>query len=169
MPPRSKVVKLPRTVRARLDTLLVERGFGDYLGLSSWLESEGHQIGAGAIRRYGKKLERRLEQVRLATHQAEALMRSSPDDMGALASASLRQIQTALFEVLLASDEGDMKSLAQAARVVVEVARADRALHMDRQQILSDAGQAAQKAAARSGISPSTAEAIRAAIERGSS
>ena len=82
---RSKVLSLPRDVRAQLDAALIARGFSGYRELAEWLSGQGHPIGKSALNDYGRGIERRLDQIRLSTEQAEALVAAAPDDQNALA------------------------------------------------------------------------------------
>ncbi len=165
MPRRSKVLTLPAEVRKRLEALIVERGFGDYAGLADWLHAQGYDVGRMSVQRHGAKLERRIEALRLATEQAEALVAAAPDDAGAVADASLRMAQERIFELLLAADEGDLKELSAAAKALAETARASLAVRAERRKALSEAAERAGQAAKQAGLSSGTADAIRAAIE----
>ena len=165
MPRRSKVLALPREVRARLDALIVERGFADYSGLTEWLAHEGHLVGRTAVAHHGQALRRRIEQVRIATEQAEALVAAAPDDAGAMSEGALRQVQAKIFELMLHAEGGELKELAATARALADTARASLAVRQDRRKELAEAAEAAGKAAAKAGLSADTAAAIRAAIE----
>lgn len=149
---RSKVLSPPRDVRTRLDALIIERGFGDYAGLADWLAGEGHPIGKSALHKYGQGLERRIEQIRLATEQAEALVAAAPDDQGALADASMRLVQERIFEVMLAAeaDDGhyDLKALASAARSLAETARASTTVRQERRKVLREIAEQVRRAEA---------------------
>ncbi len=135
----SKVMSMPRAVRARLDELLIERGFSGYAELSEWLTSQGHAIGKSALHAYGRGLARRVEMVSLATSQAKALVAAAPDDEGAVADAVLRMVQERIFEVLLAAEDGvDLKTLAGAARAVAETARASTSVREERRKALRE-------------------------------
>ena len=162
---RSTILKLPRLVRERLDTQLLECGFSDYTALADWLEQEGHNISRSSIQRYGKQLERRIEEVRLATLQAEALISASPDDQGAVADGALRQVQTRIFNLMLAADSGDLKELSACAKALAETARASLALRVDRRKVLAEAGQAAVAEAKRQGLSEAGAAKIEQSIK----
>ena len=165
MPRRAKVLALPRGLRARLDALIVEQGFAGYTELADWIAEQGHPIGKSALHQHGAALERRIEQTRLATEQAEALLAAAPDDAGALAEGALRQVQTLIFDLLLAAERGDMKQITAAARALAEVARASISIRRERRQVLKEAAAAADEAASRAGLTTDTAAAIRAAIE----
>ena len=165
MPRRAKVLALPRGLRARLDALIVERGFSGHTELADWIAEQGHPTGKSALHQHGAALERRIEQTRLATEQAEALLAAAPDDAGALAEGALRQVQTLIFDLLLAAERGDMKQITAAARALAEVARASISIRRERRQVLREAAQAADKAATKAGLTTETAAAIRAAIE----
>ena len=136
---RSKVLSLPRDVRVRLDALIIERGFGGYLELADWLAGEGHRIGKSALHQYGKGLERRIEQIRLATEQAEALVAAAPDEQGALADASIRLVQERIFDLLLAAENpDDLKTLATTARSLADTARASTTVRQERRKVLRE-------------------------------
>ena len=117
------------------------------------------------MHQHGAALERRIEPTRLATEQAEALLAAAPDDAGALAEGALRQVQTLIFDLLLAAERGDMKQITAAARALAEVARASISIRRERRQVLKEAAAAADEAASRAGLTTDTAAAIRAAIE----
>ena len=145
---RSKVLSLPRDVRRRLDALLIERGFEGYTELADWLAGEGHSIGKSALHQYGQGLERRIEQIRLATEQAEALVAAAPDDQGALADASLRIVQERIFELMLAAEDGDLKTLAGTARALAETARASTTVRQERRKVLHEIAEQVRRAEA---------------------
>ena len=165
MPRRSKAMALPAPLRRRLDALLVERGFSDYAALADWLADQGHPMSHAAVHRYGSRLERHIEHVRLSTEWAEALIAASPDDAGAVADASIRLVQQRIFDVLMASEGGDLKELARAAAAAADTARAGTSIRVERRKALERAAKAADAEAKRRGVSPGTAAAIRAAIE----
>ena len=130
MPERSRVRQLPPEIRQELDRRLIAGGFSGYRELAGWLQSQGHEIGRMAVHRHGSALERRIEQIRLASEHAEALVEASGDESGALADASLRMIQTRFFAVLLKAEESgaegsSLKELS-AARARVGGGRARR-------------------------------------------
>ena len=166
MPAPSKVLTLPRAVRERLDALIVEHGFSGYGELADWITAQGHPMHTATVARHGQALKRRIEQVRLATEQAEALVAAAPDDTGAMSEGALRQVQARIFEMMLAAEGGDLKELAATARALAETARASLAVRADRRKVLKEAAQAADKVAVRAGLSADTAAAIRSAIER---
>ena len=165
MPRRSKVAVLPEEVRAELDRRLVAGSFSGYVELAEWLTGQGYPISHASVHRHGEELERRIEAVKLATEQAEALVAASPDDTGAVADASIRLAQERIFQVLVAAEGGDLKDLSAAARALAETARAGTAVRAERRKALAAAAERAGKAMAKRGLSGDTATAIRAAIE----
>ena len=167
MPARSKVLALPREVRQRLDALLVERGFGAYAELADWLaDASGTPISKSALHRYGSRLESRIEAVRLATEQAEALVAASPDDGGAVADAVLRMAQEQIFQVLLAGGEdANLKDLSAATRALAESVRAGTVVRAERRTAEAEAAARVDNVVRRAGLSADTAAAIRAAIQ----
>lgn len=162
---RSKVTSLPKNVRERLDKALIDRGFADYTELVEWLESQGHSISRSSLHRYGSKLERKIESVRVSTEMANALVEASPDDAGAMADATLRIVQSRMFDLLMASEKGDLKEISVAARAIAEAARASTTVRMERRKARTEAAGIAEKEVKKAGLTRETAAAIRAAIE----
>ena len=169
MPERSRVRQLPPEIRQELDRRLIAGGFSGYRELAGWLQSQGHEIGRMAVHRHGRALERRIEQIRLASEHAEALVDSSGDESGALADASLRMIQTRFFELLLKAEESgaegsSLKDLSAAARALAEAARAGHSIRVERRKAVKEAADEAVRAVQRhSGerLSQQTLDAIR--------
>lgn len=119
-------MQLPDEVRSELDQRLVASGFGDYRGLADWLEEQGFEISKSAIHRYGEKFERRLQAIRLATSQAEAIVAATPDDAGAMTEANIRLAQVKLQEAMLelSDDEVNPAAVSKLARAAADLARA---------------------------------------------
>lgn len=163
MPARSKIRTLPEELRRELDARLIASGFAGYAELAEWLGSRGVEIGVSSVKRYGSDLERRIERIRLASEQAQALVDAS-GDTGALADASMRLIQEKMWDVLSASEEGDVKALSAAARALADTARASVTIRQERRRALSEAAEAVGETARRQGISPETERILRDAI-----
>ena len=147
MPERSKIRRLPDEIRRELDARLIAKGFGDYTELSEWLAGQGWEISRSAVHRYGADLETRVERIRLATEQAEALVEASGDEAGAMSDASLRLIQERMFDVLMSSEEGDVKALSAAARALADTARAGVTIRQERRRALREAADEAARIA----------------------
>lgn len=125
MPPRSKVDLLPQPVREELNRRLLNGGFGGYEKLEAWLLEQGFEIGKSSLHRYGTQFESRLENLKLATEQARAIVDASPDDEGAVNEALLRLTQERLFGLLLeAGEELTPKGLGAVTRAVADITRA---------------------------------------------
>lgn len=77
---RHKAMLLPPDLRKELDRLLIANSFTGYRELSKWLAEQGYRISAAGLTRYAERFEQRLEQVKLATAQARAIIEASPDD-----------------------------------------------------------------------------------------
>ncbi len=132
MPRRRKTALLPADLRRELDRRLIEGAFSGYEALADWLAERGHAIGKSALHEYGRDLERRIERIRHATEQAEALVAATPDETAALADASLRMAQEQIYTLLYAAEGGDLKEAAAAARALAETVRASLAIRQDR-------------------------------------
>lgn len=164
MPAPRKVDVLPSEIRDELNRRIVEGGFGGYVDLSDWLAEQGFSIGKSVLAEHGGRLRHRIEAVKLATEQAEALVSSTRDDQNALADASLRMVQEKLFEVLLAGEEGDPKTLAGVARAFADVARASERIREARRRAIEDAAKRQEKTIKEHGISGDLADALRRAL-----
>ncbi|WP_420585799.1 phage protein Gp27 family protein [Ruegeria sp.] len=158
-------MRLPKEVRAQLDTLLIEKGFSDYKGLADWLAGLGHDVSAMSVHRHGAKLERAIRRTQVATEQARALVAASPDDEGVVAEAMLRMAQERLHTFMMALEEGSPKEIAPAARAMAHLVRASTALRAERRRALLAAGTRVEQAAIKAGISPETSARLRAEVE----
>ena len=152
MPQRSRVRQLPAEVRQELNQRLIDGGFAGYSALADWLAEHGHEISRSAVHRYGAALERRIEMLRTATEQAEALVEASGDETGAMADASIRIVQQRFFEALLSAEDGevDLKALSGAGRAVADAARAGATIRAERRKVLAAAAETAERAARES-------------------
>ena len=126
MPSRMKLLSLDPKLRAELDRRLVEGHFSDYRGLAKWLGENGLKIGHAAVNRYGSLMERRLEQVRMATAQARAVVDEAGGDDDRITAATLKLVQQRLFTVLVDLNDADPKqaNIAALANTVAQMTRA---------------------------------------------
>jgi len=125
-------------LKSELDRRLAEGTFRSFRILSSWLGRNGYRISYKALNDYGRKFDRRLDAIRLATEQARIVCAQFKDDDVSIQTALLRLVQTRLFEVLRTINETDKKGTAGAnhervatvnltvlARTVSNLARAE--------------------------------------------
>lgn len=126
MAKRSKIATLPPTVKAWLDTALVEGNFSGYELLEADLKARGFAIGKSSIHRYGSAFEQKLATLKMASEQARAIVTAAPDDEGAVSEALMRLVQEKLFQVMLdfKVDPDKPMNIAGAAKAVAELSRA---------------------------------------------
>lgn len=126
MAKRSKIATLPPTVKAWLDTALVEGNFSGYELLEAELKTRGFDIGKSSIHRYGSAFEQKLATLKMASEQARAIVTAAPDDEGAVSEALMRLVQEKLFQVMLdfKVDPDKPMNIAGAAKAVAELSRA---------------------------------------------
>lgn len=126
MPPRSKIANLPPEVKAWLDAALIENSFGGYEMIEAALAERGYTIGKSSIHRYGTEFEKKMQNLKLASEQARAIVQASPDDDGAVNEALMRLVQEQLFQQLLdfKADPDKPINLAAAAKACADLARA---------------------------------------------
>ncbi len=119
-----KLRRLPAKVRAELDRRLVEGNFTNYRGLAKWLGENGCEISFEAVHKYGQKLEQRLELLRVATAQAQAIAETVPDEER-INEAMMRLVQQNLFALLVELEPRDLSdaSIGALARSVTNLGR----------------------------------------------
>ncbi|HKV55123.1 MAG TPA: phage protein Gp27 family protein [Candidatus Binataceae bacterium] len=164
---------LPTEVRDELDRKIVEGGLGNSGDLSQWLRAKGYEIRKATRGRRSKRLDRKLEAVKMATEQARAIVGAAPDDDGAMNDALIRLIQQIDFNILVELDEAGLegiepKALAAVTRSIASLARAQMQHRLwvlqirDKLQTQLGAAQAkVSEAANAGGLSPQAAEQIR--------
>lgn len=125
MPVRNAVLSLPNEVRERLDILLVENGFSNYVALAEWLQQQGFEISKSTLHRYGSAFEEKLGALRIATQQAQAIAEAVGDDENALGDALVRLTQQKAFEVLMQLQVEDVSDvdLPKLARAISDLNR----------------------------------------------
>lgn len=126
MTARSKIVRLPASVKAWLDKALVDNAFSQYQLLADELAARGFEISQSSLCRYGQKFQDQLAALRMSNEQAKALLAASPDDEGAVSDALMRLTQHKLFNALqgLEVDPDKPMSLPAATKAVADLARA---------------------------------------------
>ena len=97
-----KIEQLPKDLKNELDRRLADGSFRSTRVLSTWLDKNGYRISHQSLTQYGKKFDRRLDAIRLATEQARLVCAQFKDDDVDMQTALLRLVQTRLFEILAA-------------------------------------------------------------------
>jgi hypothetical protein len=168
MAPRSKISRLPNSIKDWLDKALAENGFADYELLADELKARGYDISKSAIHRYGQDFENRLGALRMASEQAKAIVQSSPDDEGAVSEALMRLVQEKLFQTLLACQGPDENiDLAKVAKAVADLTRATVSQKKWQAEVRAKAmvaADAVEAIAKKGGLSPEAMDRIRRGI-----
>ena len=113
MPPRGKIAALPDEIRAWLHKAIVERGFGDIVGLTEELNSlckEGGvaiTIGKSAVGEESKRVKRAQEAIKATTEAAKLIAESSPDEADHRSAAAMALVQSEVFDLLLQIREAE--------------------------------------------------------------
>jgi|GEM_PF-232959 len=113
MPPRGKIAALPEEIRAWLHTAIVERGFGDIVGLTEELNAlckEGGvaiSIGKSAVGEESKRVRRAQEAIRATTEAARLIAEASPDEADHRSAAAMALVQSEVFDLLLQVRESE--------------------------------------------------------------
>ncbi len=107
MPPVGKIAKLPDNIRAWLHRAIVERGFGDIVGLTAELNELCKQggvaitIGKSAVGAESQRVKRAAEAIRATTEAARIIAESAPDDADDRSAAAMAIVQSEVFNTLL--------------------------------------------------------------------
>jgi Protein of unknown function (DUF3486) len=182
---RSKVAKLPASVRTELDRRIVECAFSGYQALAEWLQAQGYQIADDSIQRYGARLRRQLDAINLAREQAKAIAaagKGAGDSAGSLTAISVQLVQQQVLSILLqtaqpeSSDQGktadgdaktlDLRDLQRLTRIIVDLNRVTNGSHQ-RAGKIARTGEAADVASAKpkqKGLSEKAYHMIRNAL-----
>lgn len=169
MPQRSKITQLPPEIKAALDRMLIERGFGGYdavaEAVNEQLAAAGYEItvSRSGLHRYGQDFEERLAAITMATEQARAVADAAKDDENAMNEALIRLVQTKAFEALTSAE-----GAAGLPKMGVMIAKLSKA-SVDqkkwaadaRKKAIEEAANAVEATARQEGVSPETIQKIR--------
>ena len=176
MPAPSKIDLMDDGDRAELDRRIVANGFGGYVELSDWLAEQGYEIGKSAIGERGKRLKRKLGQIRASTEAARMIASAAPDDADERSNAIISLVQTEIFESLLqleaATDEEDpakrVEILGKAAKNIATLTRASVSRNkwaVEMRKKVDAASAEIKKIASNAGVSEETMAAIDARLQ----
>ena len=116
-----KIRRLPPDLKEELDKMLSAGRLHSCRQLAKWLGDNGYEISHAAIHRYGRKFERKLQAVRMATEQARIVCEQFDGDDEQMRSALMRLVQTNLFEVLVAVKETEKGTAAEEGATIAPV------------------------------------------------
>lgn len=171
MPARSTVLRLPRAVRAEIEDLIVERGYGGYADLARSLREQGHDVSRSALARHGQHMQRDaatqrdIDDVRRAADAASALAEEVGAEAGVdISEATIRLAQARLYTAIREGRDASIDELSEGARATANLARARVAVSRDAREARREAAQTAAREARRQGLSAEGVAAIRAAV-----
>ena len=184
MPRRSSVYRLlPPDVRGALNARIAAAGFGDYAGHKAWLAEQGYSFSESALRRHGAKLQKDSERQGAQTdglaagvlariHNASEIGRIVKDSIGVDSLDASERVadlcMTRLYELAVREDLNamDLQAIARSLNASLRTVTGARARRdAERLKLLKEAAGRAADQARKSGLSPATAAAIRAAVE----
>lgn len=181
MPRVSKIAKLPENLRTWLRRAIVERGYGDIVGLTEELNAlckEGGvaiTLGKSAVGEESKRIKRAQEAIRATTEAAKLIAEAAPDDGDNRSMAAMAIVQSEVFELLLQVRESETMTdpvdrlavmndaalgLSRLSRSRVNQARWNTEVQAKAQLAADKVGKLARK----SGADPKTVAEIRATI-----
>jgi len=170
MPSRSKITQLPPEIKAKLDHLLMERGFSGYEGMAEEIntllaDAEYEiKISRSGLHRYGQGFEAKMNAIKLATEQARAIADAAGDDEGAMNDALIRLIQQKSFDFLVKlQDESDV-SLPKMGTMIARISHASvqqKKWQAEAREKAKEAADDVVKLVKKGGLSNEKAEEIR--------
>lgn len=181
MPPRSKIAQLPDEVRKWLHKTLVDRAFGDIVGVTAELQDMLKQagvavyIGKSAVGAESQKVQRAQEAIRATTEAARLIAEASADQADVRSEAAMALVQSEVFELMLqvreAGEAADpaarLKIMANVAKSVSTLSRARVNQAKWRDEVDAKVKAAAEKVAKlakKGGANAATIEEIRRSI-----
>ncbi len=129
MAQKTAIDQLSDEHRRQLNERLISEGFFGYQALADWLNSLGYQISRSSAQRYGKKLERKVQAIEDALLTAKIINEQVGDDKDLLSEATVRFVQSEIFQGLMAVDLPPEEALPlyfKSAKAVSELAKASR-------------------------------------------
>ncbi|HRR41450.1 MAG TPA: DUF3486 family protein [Syntrophales bacterium] len=146
MPSRSKITKLPDSVKKELDKRLITGSFSDYRALSEWLREQGFEISRAAVHRYGQAFEERLAAIKIASEQARAVSEAVGDNEGVMSDALISLVQEKAFDVLVNLQTSDPVAFAKIfPKMGIMVAKLSKA-SVDQKKWMAEVKKKAEKA-----------------------
>lgn len=181
MPPVSKIAQLPEEIRAWLHQTLVERAFGDIVGVTEELQAMLRQagvamyIGKSAVGAESLKIKRAQEAIKASTDAAKLIAESSRDEGDARGEALMALISSDMFECLMKAREAEvvedpierlamMGEAAKAATRLSEASVKQRRWRREVETRAKEAAAAVAKIAKAGGLQSSQVAEIRAQI-----
>lgn len=113
MPPVGKIAALPDEYRQWLHQAIVERKFGDIVGLTDELNAMlrdggvATYVGKSAVGAESLKIKRAQEAIRATTEAAKLIAQSAPDEGDHRSAAAMAIVQSEVFELLLQVRESE--------------------------------------------------------------
>ena len=115
MPPVGKIATLPDELRAWLHRAIVERGYGDIVGLTDELNALCKQggvaitIGKSAVGAESQRIKRAAESLRATTEAARVIAEQARDDADLRGEAVIAMIQEGTFDALMLAREAEQE------------------------------------------------------------
>lgn len=144
---RTAVDALPSDVRQALDERLVACGFGGYVDLADWLQTQGYSISKSALHRHGQTLELQYNEAMADARAMLALTRAASElgEAGSeIAAGAATILQTDIVRTALEIRRTDdpivrAKMLAQLTRAQADVGRLSVSVERHRTEVRAKA------------------------------
>jgi dGTP triphosphohydrolase len=171
MSKRSSINTLPPAVKLWLDQALIGGNFSGYQVLEETLRAQGYAISKSSIHRYGQDFEQRMQNLKIATEQAKAIVGSLDDQEDAMSEALMRLTQEKLFNILQQhiADPEDGYDITKLAKAAAEISRAStntkkyarQIREEERRKALDEAAATVEASMKQQGLSASAIAAVK--------
>ncbi len=181
MPPVSKIAQLPEDVRAWLHKTLVERAFGDIVGVTEELQALLREsgcdvsVGKSAVGLESQRIKRAQEAIKASTEAAKIIAETARDDGDNRGEALMALISTDMFNCLMKAREAEseddpmerlaiMGEAAKAATRLSVASVSQRKWKRDVETAAKQAADAVAKIAKTGGLQKAQVDEIRSQI-----
>lgn len=129
MPPVRKVLQLPAEIRTWLEQAIVDRAYGDIVGITDELNDLCRKggvalsFGKSAIGAESLRIRRAQESIQATTEAARLIAQSAPDEGDNRSAAAMAIVQSEVFELLLqVRESADLDDPVQRLAIMNEAA-----------------------------------------------
>nr|VFK67718.1 MAG: Protein of unknown function (DUF3486) [Candidatus Kentron sp. UNK]VFK73051.1 MAG: Protein of unknown function (DUF3486) [Candidatus Kentron sp. UNK] len=165
----SIIENLPPEKKQWADDWLVSHNFKNYQQFEEEAKAQGIEVSKSSAGRYGLSFKKKLDQIKIATEQARAVVKASPDDHGGMNEALASLVQTNLFQMMseFRYDPEEPVDIAKITSAVATLSRAQvnqKKWRIDLREKAERAASAVEQVARKGGLSAEAANNIRGQI-----
>nr|VFK21751.1 MAG: Protein of unknown function (DUF3486) [Candidatus Kentron sp. LFY] len=166
---KSKIDQLPPEERQWVEDWLIQHNFTGYDEFEKQARERGIDVSRSGGQRWGSEFQMRLERIKIATEQAQAIVRTTGDDSANLTEGLQSLVQTKLFEMMqqFNYDPEEGIDIVKVTRAVADMSRAtvnQKRWRLEVKTRVEAAAREVESVVKKGGISEDTAKQIRQKI-----